>query len=81
MKKKKITAPLLLKKDIIANLNMVTSGGNEPETMPVNSYRCETAGAPCTTDDPEPNPMSCDCGSPTFRDTYAQCGTRPGHAC
>jgi len=80
MKKVKIDKKLVFEKNIIGDLSRIV-GGNPPETGPVNTYRCETAGPPCTTDDPSPNPSTCGGGSPTFQDTYSMCGTRPGHAC
>ncbi|WP_160716341.1 hypothetical protein [Chitinophaga solisilvae] len=81
MKKKKITTPLVLKKSIIVNLGAVVSGGGEPATMPVKTYRCPTCGPPCTTPDPLPNLQSCECGMTTFQNTYIPCTTRPGHIC
>lgn len=81
MKKQKINAKLFFEKKIIGDLSAIR-GGSAPITQPVNTYRCETAGPPCGTDDPLTNPSTCspsaECGNTTFRDTFSMCGTIPG---
>ncbi|CAM3447556.1 hypothetical protein ELOC111193_05340 [Elizabethkingia occulta] len=81
MKKQAINKKLLFKKEIVKDLKSVT-GGDEPETMPVNSYACgDTYRFMCTTPDPLPNLDTCICGTGGFNDTLNACHTKHGVTC